>query len=287
MRKTDHGLRESARPDRSDWQQVQSWPSWTRRVTWPSRETGGIVVCGTNITSGYENNPTANQNVFTHGWFRTGDLGFLDTDGYLFITGRLKEIINWGGEKCLPREVDEVLLDHPAIAQVVTFAVPHAKLGETFAAAVDLRDGASITAVQLREFAAARIAPYKVPRQVFFLEEIPKGPTGKLQRIGLAERLGITASQPAQLEENAPFVEPRTSVEDALASLWAEVLGLARVDDYNHFLDLGGNSLLAALPVSRIRYKGHLELSVLSLFDAPTVADQAVLVEEMLLIEGQ
>lgn len=253
----------------------------------PSGTTGEIVVCGANVTSGYEYNPTANQNAFTHGWFRTGDLGFLDRDGYLFITGRLKELINRGGEKISPREVDEALLAHPAIAQVVTFAVPHANLGEDVAAAVVLRNGASVTAAELREFAAARIALYKVPRQVIFLEEIPKGSTGKPQRIGLAERLGITASQPLKPEGRAPFVSPRTPAESALASLWAEVLGLARVGVYDHFLDLGGDSILATRLVARIRYKLDLELSVLSLFDAPTVADQAVLVEKMLLNERQ
>jgi acyl-CoA synthetase (AMP-forming)/AMP-acid ligase II len=115
----------------------------------------------------------------------------MDVDGYLTITGRLKEIINRGGEKISPREVDEVLMDHPAVRQVVTFALPHDKLGEDVGAAVVLREGASATEKQLREFAATRLAPFKVPRRVVFLDEIPKGATGKLQRIGLAEKLGL------------------------------------------------------------------------------------------------
>jgi acyl-CoA synthetase (AMP-forming)/AMP-acid ligase II/acyl carrier protein len=248
-------------------------------------EKGEIVVRGANVTSGYESDPTANQKAFIRGWFRTGDQGFLDNDGYLFITGRLKEIINRGGEKISPREVDEVLLDHPAIAQVVTFAVPDAKLGEEVAAAVVLHKRASVTATQLREFAAARLSDYKVPRQVLFVEEIPKGPSGKLQRIGLAERLGVAADYPRQPEQKAVFVEPRTAVEKELARLWADVLGLNRVGVHDHFLDLGGDSLLAARLVSRIREQLRLELSMLSLFEAPTVSDQSRVVEEMLLNE--
>ena len=154
-------------------------------------ETGEVVIRGQNVTAGYENNPKANAEAFCAGWFRTGDQGVLDTDGYVRLTGRLKEIINRGGEKISPREIDEVLMDHPAVRQVVTFAIPHDKLGEDVAAAVVLREGATLTEKTLREFAAERLAPFKVPRRVVFLEEIPKGATGKLQRIGLAEKLGL------------------------------------------------------------------------------------------------
>ncbi len=117
----------------------------------------------------------------------------LDGEGYLTITGRLKELINRGGEKISPREVDEVLLDHPAVAQVVTFALPHDKLGEEVAAAVVLQDGAAAGERELRDFVAGRLADFKVPRRIIFLAEIPKGATGKLQRIGLAAKLGLTA----------------------------------------------------------------------------------------------
>ncbi len=153
---------------------------------------GEVVIRGDNATAGYENNPAANEEGFKDGWFRTGDQGVLDADGYLTITGRLKEIINRGGEKISPREVDEVLLDCPGVAQVVTFAVPHAKLGEDVAAAVVLEYGAGTTARDIRDYAAERLAPFKVPRKVVILDEIPRGATGKLQRIGLAQALGLT-----------------------------------------------------------------------------------------------
>ena len=122
---------------------------------------------------------------------RTGDQGVLDADGYLTIDGRLKEIINRGGEKISPREVDEVLLAHPAVAQAVTFAVPHPKLGEDVAAAIVLRAGASAGERELRAFTAAHLADFKVPRRFVIVDEIPRGATGKVQRLGLANRLGL------------------------------------------------------------------------------------------------
>jgi acyl-CoA synthetase (AMP-forming)/AMP-acid ligase II len=154
-------------------------------------QTGEIVIRGANVTPGYQNNPAANQAAFTNGWFRTGDQGVMDDAGYLRITGRLKEIINRGGEKISPREVDEVIMDHPAVAQVVTFAMPHEKLGEDVAAAVVLKEGATVTERELQKFIAQRLADMKVPRRILFMEEIPKGATGKLQRIGLAQKLGL------------------------------------------------------------------------------------------------
>lgn len=155
---------------------------------------GEIVIRGPNVFSGYENNPDANASAFHDGWFRTGDQGVFDADGYLSITGRLKEIINRGGEKVAPREVDDVIQTHPAVAQVVTFAMPHDKLGEEVAAAVVLKEGQTATERELRDFAAKTLADFKVPRKILFLEEIPKGATGKLQRIGLAEKLGLGAA---------------------------------------------------------------------------------------------
>ncbi|MBV8455545.1 MAG: AMP-binding protein [Acetobacteraceae bacterium] len=158
----------------------------------PAGELGEVVIRGRDVTSGYENNPEANAKAFTNGWFRTGDQGFLDEEGYLRLTGRLKELINRGGEKISPIEVDVVLMDHPAVAQCLTFAMPHALLGEEVAAAIVLREGAKATEPELRDFVATRLAQFKVPRKFVFLEEIPKGATGKLQRIGLAEKLGLT-----------------------------------------------------------------------------------------------
>jgi acyl-CoA synthetase (AMP-forming)/AMP-acid ligase II len=157
----------------------------------PAGAIGEIVIRGPNVTSGYESNATANAEAFTHGWFRTGDQGQIDADGYISLTGRLKEIINRGGEKVSPREVDEIIMDHPAVAQVVCFGMPHAKLGEEVAACVVLREGAALTERELQAFIGQRAAEFKVPKKILFMAEIPKGATGKLQRIGLAQKLGL------------------------------------------------------------------------------------------------
>ena len=153
--------------------------------------TGEVVIRGENVMRGYANNPEANASAFARGWFRTGDQAVMDDAGYLSITGRLKEIINRGGEKISPLEVDDALMDHPAVVQAVTFATPHGTLGEEVAAAVVLREGAEAQQDEIRRFAAERLAAFKVPRRIVVVDEIPKGATGKLQRIGLAARLGL------------------------------------------------------------------------------------------------
>jgi acyl-CoA synthetase (AMP-forming)/AMP-acid ligase II len=157
----------------------------------PRGTIGEIVIKGPNVTSGYLNNPKANAEAFTNGWFRTGDQGVMDAEGYVSLTGRLKEIINRGGEKIAPREVDDVIMEHPAVAQVVTFGMPHEKLGEEVAAAVVLKEGQAVVEKELRDFVAGKLADFKVPKKILFMPEIPKGATGKLQRIGLAKKLGL------------------------------------------------------------------------------------------------
>ncbi|WP_372572173.1 acyl--CoA ligase [Ruegeria jejuensis] len=167
----------------------------TENVLIASRDVGEIVISGPNVTPGYESNPQANADNFFESdgklWFRTGDQGSFDEENYLRLTGRLKELINRGGEKISPLEVDAVLLSHPDVAQAVCFAVPHEKLGEDIAAAVVLSEGAAIAGQEVRDFVGARLAKFKVPTSVVILDEIPKGATGKIQRIGLAAKLGL------------------------------------------------------------------------------------------------
>jgi len=240
-------------------------------------DTGEIVIRGANVTEGYENNPGANESAFVNGWFRTGDQGFFDKDGYLFLTGRIKEIINRGGENIAPREVDEAVMEHPAVEQAVTFAVPHATLGEDVATAVVLRASASATEKEIRDWAFARLADYKVPSQVVIVEAVPKGPTGKLQRIGLADKLVSRL--------RAPFAAPRNSAEEAVARIWAAVLDMEQVGIYDNFFALGGDSLLATQVVSRLQAAFGVELPLPTMFRGPTVADQALLIEELLMKE--
>ncbi len=159
----------------------------------PQGGLGEVVVKGPNVIDGYENNPEANATAFVNGWFRTGDQGQIDADGYLSLTGRLKELINRGGEKISPLEIDDVLLRHPAVGEAVAFAVPHATLGEEVHAAVVLKGDA--TERELRAYCAERLAEYKVPRRFHMLEAIPRGATGKLQRINMAKLLDLTSDQ--------------------------------------------------------------------------------------------
>ncbi|MEK7403181.1 MAG: acyl--CoA ligase [Gemmatimonadota bacterium] len=159
--------------------------------TVPVGATGEIVIRGSNVMREYENNPQANADAFYGDWFRTGDQGTMDADGYVSITGRLKEIINRGGEKISPREVDEILMEHPAVHQCVCFGMPHDMLGEEVAAAIVLKQGAQATDKELREFAKVKLADFKVPRKIVILDAIPLGATGKLQRIGLSQKLGL------------------------------------------------------------------------------------------------
>ena len=125
------------------------------------------------------------------GWFRTGDLGYLDNDGYLYISGRIKELINRGGEKISPKEVDEVFMTHKKVSKAVSFSIKHPKLGEDIALAIVLKDKVECSSSELKNYVLNKLAKYKIPKQIFFLEEIPLGATGKIQRIGLAKKLGI------------------------------------------------------------------------------------------------
>jgi acyl-CoA synthetase (AMP-forming)/AMP-acid ligase II/acyl carrier protein len=236
-------------------------------------ETGEIVVRGEGVMKGYEDDPVSNSNAFVDGWFRTGDQGHLDDGGYLFLTGRLKEIINRGGERLSPKEVDDALMGHPDVAQAVTFGVPHPTLGEEIATAVVLRDGAGVREQDLRTFVSRRLADFKVPCCVVIVPEIPKSATGKLKRLGLADKLGLTLSDLAS-RARTDFIAPRTQVEASLAQCWAQVLGLNQVSIHdNFFIHLGGDSISATRVISRVHEEFHVELTVRDLFAAPTVAD--------------
>ena len=156
----------------------------------PRGQTGQVVVRGASRHVGLRRQSEATEAAFAGDWFKTGDLGLLRHDGYLFLVGRTREIINRGGEKIAPQEVDEVLLEHPSVAEAVTFAVPHATLGEDVASAVVLKPNCVATPKDIRQFGIGRIADFKLPRQVLIVTELPKGPTGKVKRVGLAAKLG-------------------------------------------------------------------------------------------------
>ena len=243
----------------------------------PAGETGEIVIRGPGVTQGYIENPDANAEAFDHGWFRTGDLGVIDADGYFTISGRRKEMINRGGENISPREIDEALLEHEAVAQAVGFAVPHTTLGDDVAAAVVLREGMSITESELRRFAAEHLATFKVPSRIIVVDAIPKGPTGKLQRIGLFKQLKD------QLQTQ--YVEPRTELEQFIADVMAEVLEIERVGAEDNFFWLGGDSLKAARVLARLREDFQVELSAVAVFFNPTPIDMGLEITRLLVDE--
>jgi thioesterase domain-containing protein/acyl carrier protein len=211
----------------------------------PHGAVGEIAIKGPTVTAGYLDNPAANAATFVNGWFRTGDQGCFDEDGYLTITGRLKEIINRGGEKVAPREIDEALLEHADVVHAAAFAIPHARLGEEVAAAVVLRDGAVVTAPELRVFVGERLAPFKVPRRVVVVDELPRGRTGKLERSNLATMLGLDQMSGTRHAGTA-YVPPSDDIERELVAIWQSVLGTDEPPSIDvDFFELGGDSLHA------------------------------------------
>ena len=228
--------------------------------------------------NGYENNPEANKSAFTNGWFRTGDQGYLDDENYLFIAGRIKEIINRGGEKISPQEIDEVLMQYPVIAQSITFSMPHFQLGEDIASAIVFRGDNVARESDIKHFLATKLASFKVPRRIYFVDEIPKGPTGKPQRIGTAEKLGLV-SERTKASMKAEYLAPRNGLERGLAKIWSQILRIERIGVNDDFFYLGGDSLLAGQVIVRIRSDIHKELSIIDFFDNPTIANIANIIE--------
>ena len=247
----------------------------------PAKIIGELCLSGENVVTGYENNPEANAATFMNGWMRTGDLGYIDEDGYVFIKGRIKEVINRGGAKVSPAEVDEVLMLHPAVKQVAAFGVPHPTLGEDVAAAIVLHDGMIVSMQELRQFAAANLADFKVPRLIVFVKEIPRNAVGKVQRIGLAEKL-----QPelAALRdgETGGGAEPITEVEAGILFIWQEVLGLKDVGIHDDYLVLGGDSIRAAIILMNVNERFGTDLLLGDIFDTPTIATMAGVVQKKL-----
>lgn len=242
----------------------------------PAGETGEVVIRGPSVTRGYENNPGANASAFRDGWFRTGDQGRFDGDGYLFLTGRLKEIVNRGGEKIAPAEVDAVLMQHPAVSQAVAFAVPHPTLGEDLAAAIVLKSDAVVTDGEIRDFAARHLVEFKVPNQLLIVDEIPKGPTGKLQRVRLAESLADRLAQKLRND----FMAPRTSVEARLTEIWKSILESEPIGLRDNFYALGGDSLALAVMTAEVEASFDRTVPLDRFMGSPTIETLAALLLE-------
>lgn len=234
----------------------------------PAGLDGEIVLRGPTISRGYDNDAVASQSSFRNGWFRTGDLGHLDADGYLFIVGRIKEVINRGGQQVSPQEVEDALLSHPQVLEAGAFAIPHKKLGENVAAVVVLRPNADTSVHQLRQFARTRLAGYKVPSLIRIVTEIPKGASGKIKRSALADV--ISASSASRGHEQKLL--PRSAVESQLAQIWAGLLEFDQIGVDQDVFALGADSLAVTQIRSRLREQFGADLSFEDIFNAPTVA---------------
>jgi acyl-CoA synthetase (AMP-forming)/AMP-acid ligase II len=203
----------------------------------PPATEGEIVLRGDAVIQGYLDDRDANRAAFTKGWFRTGDLGWLNPNGELFITGRLREMINRGGEKILPDEIDCVLVEHPSVQAAAAFAVAHPTLGEDVAAAVVLRAGVTTDEFELTTHMASRVGPGRLPSLIFFVDEIPVGETGKPRRHQLAKSLAGAADRHAAMVTE-------DLVERRIAEVWAQVLGRSILPGKNeNFFAIGGDSL--------------------------------------------
>ncbi|APO50849.1 non-ribosomal peptide synthetase [Bradyrhizobium diazoefficiens] len=233
---------------------------------------GEIVLRGANMSRGYYNDEAATQAAFRDSWFRTGDLGYLDADGYLFIVGRIKDVINRGGQKISPLEVEEVLLSHPAVLEAGVFAVPHPKLGENVAAVVVLLANSEATSDQLRKFARKRLAAYKVPSLIRSVAALPKGASGKVKRNALADLI-------ATAEDADAARLPRTTLETQLAEIWAGLLELPQVGIDQDVFALGADSLAVTQMRSRLRERFNVDFSFEDIFDCATVAALATRLE--------
>ena len=210
----------------------------------PAGQRGQILVRGPTVTSGYLDAPELNQAAFMEGWLRTGDIGSLDGDGFLSLHGRLAELINRGGEKIAPAEVESALLRHPAVAEAAAFAIPHPRLGEDVAAAIVPRPGARTTSAELRQFLHRELALFKIPRRILILDKLPKGATGKVQRRRLRESLDGPLDRQGAMP--APDVnEGPLNLEAELLTLWRRLLKSETVTVDDDFFACGGDSLLA------------------------------------------
>jgi acyl-CoA synthetase (AMP-forming)/AMP-acid ligase II len=228
---------------------------------------GEILVRGPSVISGYEDDVEANRLAFHNGWFRTGDLGWIDGEGYLFITGRVRELINRGGAKVSPLEVDLAFMQHPAVREAATFAVPHPSLGEDVVTAIVLHEPGSTSVQALRAYALQHILPFKVPSSVVLVDEIPRNSMGKVSRDALRDRLAD--------ELRADYVAPRNDEEALVAAIFAEHFHLQRVGAFDHYFRLGGDSLGAAQVLARVVDRCGVELEMSVLFESPTVAEFA------------
>ncbi len=254
------------------------WPDTVRIVDedgrpLPAGQQGEILVGGPTLTSGYVNAPELNRESFIDGWFKTGDIGSLDEDGFLTLHGRKNDVINRGGEKISPVEIDDALIRHPAVAEAAAFSVPHSRLGEDVAAAVVLRAGMTATPLELRRFLQDKVASFKIPRQIFIRDQLPKGITGKIQRRLLTETVKEDAAADVSVSAPPPVkIAPvGADLTAQLIELWKRLLNCSSLSLDDNFFEMGGDSLLATTMLAELGQLTGQTISSSVLFEAPTV----------------
>ncbi|OPX64926.1 MULTISPECIES: AMP-binding protein [unclassified Methanoregula] len=244
-------------------------------------EVGEIVVRGDLAISGYLDSPEENAAAFAGGWLRTGDTGYLDDEGYLFLTGRKKEIINKGGRKISPVEIDAVMISHPAVADAMAFRIADPVLGDDIAAAVVKKDGALVAEEDLIRFCVDRLVPFKVPRRIFFTGSIPKNTLGKpLREKGteiMQSVIGTSGRPAANSTDNSTGLTP---VEKRLQKIWEEILDLPAISPDDDFFRCGGNSLTAIELLIRIQREYHTNFPPDTVYRYPTIRQLASLIAE-------
>jgi acyl-CoA synthetase (AMP-forming)/AMP-acid ligase II/acyl carrier protein len=248
----------------------------------PSGKRGEIALRGPTITRGYDNDAAATLAAFRDNWFRTGDLGYLDAEGYLFIVGRIKEIIHKGGQKVAPAEVEGALLSHPDVIDAAVFPVPHGRLGADVAAVVVLRQDAKVSAAGLRDHARKHLAGFKVPGVIRMVGEIPKGAGGKVKRGELAADFSKApfSKTPATADKRGgKAASPRSELERQLAGIWADILDIDRIGIDQDVFALGVDSLAMTQMILRAEERFGADLSFEDIFNAPTVAALALRLE--------
>ncbi len=235
----------------------------------PAGEAGEIVVRGPTVTQGYLDDEEANRTTFVDGWFRTGDLGSIDAEGFLTILGRIKEFINRGGEKISPYEIENALLLHPDVREAAAFAVPHPRLGENLVVAVVLKPGATATPADIKKFLGDRLVPFKIPQQVLVKTELPKGATGKISRRALAEEAGHSVREPAP---------PLAPLHSQILEIWQALLGRSDIGIDDDFFEMGGDSLLTTQMVCEVEEATHQKIPPSALRSVFTIRELATTV---------
>ncbi len=242
----------------------------------PIGQEGEIVVKGPNVFSGYENDPNKNIEAFKDGHYHTGDQGYLDEDGYLFITGRIKEMINRGGMKIAPIEIDQAMIKHDAVADAAAIPVSHPSLGEDVAAVVVLHERETLKAQELIKFLGHHLAPYKIPSRIYFRDSLPRTATGKLKRRDLASQIQTQANA---FRSGKTGQHTESALEETLLGIWQEAMGISGIGRHDNFFDLGGDSLQAVDLFLLIENRLEQQLSRDILFEAGTIAEMAELIE--------